>query len=465
MRKSNREKTAILNAMSELVAYQDTDHNVLWVNKAAADSVKQRHENLIGKKCYEIWAGRQTRCEICPVADAIVTNDIKRYQIQTPDERIWNITGYPIKDETGKIIGAVELSSDITIAEKTKNELVESEERFRALVESAPMFIMLLRKGKIIYCNPKGAQILGYKTPDSLIGLDGPEIIAPEYRNIAKERIEKAKQGKSNPTIEVEMLNRNGKRIWVLASSVATMLNGEHTAIFVGKDITEIKQTEEQKIAIEKQLQQSQKMEAMGVLAGGIAHDFNNILFPLLGYAEMLKDEIAKDSPLQSHVDEILNAVMRSKELVQQILAFSRQQESELFPIKLQKTIKEALKLLRSSIPKTIGIQQDICADCEAVLADSTQIHQIMMNLATNAFHSMENTGGTLSVSLKQIRLNVGQSEFPELLPGKYALLSISDTGCGIRKDIMDKIFNPYFTTKESQTLPPQGGSLKPGAA
>ena len=192
------------------------------------------------------------------------------------------------------------------------------------------------------------------------------------------------------------------------------------------------------------------KMEAIGTLAGGIAHDFNNILFPLLGYSEMLKEDLPTDSPLQGHVDEILHAALRSKNLVKQILTFSRQADQELRPIKLQPIVKEVIKLLRSSIPTTIDIQQDIDPECDAVIADPTQVHQIIMNLATNAYHAMEDSGGRLGVSLKQFNLEPDQSFLPELPAGEYTLLTVADTGIGIEKDIMNKIFDPYFTTKET---------------
>ncbi len=201
---------------------------------------------------------------------------------------------------------------------------------------------------------------------------------------------------------------------------------------------------------IEEKLRQSQKMEAIGTLAGGIAHDFNNILYPLMGFTEMLKEDVPFDSPLHSHIDEILQASFRAKDLVKQILAFSRQGEQELKPIKLQPIIKDAFKLLRSTIPTTIDIQQDIDPECGVVVADPTQIHQIIMNLATNAYHAMEEKGGDLTVSLEQVRLEPEQVLLPELAPGDYARLRVTDTGPGIEKDQLDKIFDPYFTTKET---------------
>jgi len=202
---------------------------------------------------------------------------------------------------------------------------------------------------------------------------------------------------------------------------------------------------------MEKQLQQAQKMEAIGTLASGIAHDFNNILSPLVGYSEMLKDELPADHPFQANADIMLSSALRAKELVQRILSFSRQPKSEIKPIKPKLIIKEALKLIRSSIPTTIDIEQYIDSGCGLVNADATKFHQIIMNLTTNAYHAMKEDGGKLTVTLKQIRIEQDHSEQLNLLPGTYAHLTVADTGIGINKDIIDKIFDPYFTTKEKE--------------
>ncbi len=218
--------------------------------------------------------------------------------------------------------------------------------------------------------------------------------------------------------------------------------NGAEGAVIRIDDVTK-------QFTLQQQLNQSRKMEAIGTLAGGIAHDFNNILSPILGYAEMLQEDLPQNSPLKNKASEIFKASLRAKDLVQQILTFSRQGDHKIKAIKLQYILKEALKLLGSSIPKTIDIKADIDIDCGMVIAEPTQIHQIIMNLATNAYHAMQKSGGLMKVTLKQIKIESEPLEFSQLLPGKYALLRVSDTGMGIKKDIMDKIFNPYFTTKE----------------
>ena len=216
------------------------------------------------------------------------------------------------------------------------------------------------------------------------------------------------------------------------------------------RDITESKRAEEVEKRLQAQLQQAQKMESLGTLAGGIAHDFNNILGIVIGYAEMIKDDAPAGSSVASNIQQVLTAGQRAKELVRQILAFSRQSESEKIPLLPATIIKEAVTMLRSSLPTTITIQQDIDQGSGLILADPTQIHQVLMNLCTNAFHAMEGTGGTLSISLKEKMLSADDlCNALHMHPGHFLQLSIGDTGPGILPEIRERMFDPFFTTKE----------------
>ncbi len=200
----------------------------------------------------------------------------------------------------------------------------------------------------------------------------------------------------------------------------------------------------------EEKLRQSQKMEAIGTLAGGIAHDFNNILSAVLGYAEMAKVEVQQGTKLEKNLRQVLYAGNRAKELVQQILSFSRQADSNSIIFAPAGLVKEIMKMLRPAIPSTIQINQDIDSKVGCIKADPTQINQVLLNLCTNAYHVMENTGGTLSVSLNEVEIDSKEvADEPKVQPGKFINLSVSDTGTGIPRDISEKIFDPYFTTKE----------------
>ncbi len=216
------------------------------------------------------------------------------------------------------------------------------------------------------------------------------------------------------------------------------------------EDISERKRAEEEKAKLEAELRQAQKLEAIGTLAGGIAHDFNNILQPMMGYTEMALNELSPSSPLRDDLEQVLSASLRAKELIRQILTISRSaQEQQRILIDISLIIKEALKLLRSSLPTSVEIRQNIRMG--AALADPTQIHQVLMNLCTNAAHAMDDNG-ILEVRLSHVDLSesdLADQSIVDLKPGPYLRLTVSDTGCGMDASTMEHIFDPYFTTKE----------------
>ncbi|MBT3311791.1 MAG: response regulator [Desulfobacteraceae bacterium] len=201
---------------------------------------------------------------------------------------------------------------------------------------------------------------------------------------------------------------------------------------------------------MESRLQQSQKMEYIGTLAGGIAHDFNNILFPIMGFSEIMLKELPEDSSSRNYVKEILQGTIRARDLVKQILLFSSQSNEKLKPVKVQLIINEVLKLIKYSLPATIEIKQDINNNCGLVKADTTQIHQVAMNLITNSYQAMEDKGGILEVTLKEVELSINDLTDPNMTPGSYVCLSVADNGPGIDQSVMARIFEPYFTTKEN---------------
>ncbi len=199
---------------------------------------------------------------------------------------------------------------------------------------------------------------------------------------------------------------------------------------------------------LQKQFLRLQKMETIANLAGGIAHDFNNILFPIMGMSEMLLEDLPPGSGERDKAEQIFKAGQRGRDLVKQILAFSRQSEHKMMPTRIQSVLREVIGLSRSTIPTYIEIKKDIQQDCGMVMADPSQLHQIAMNIITNAFHAVEDTGGRISVNLKQSLLEASKSLEIDLSPGAYAVLSISDTGHGMSEELIGKIFEPYFTTK-----------------
>jgi len=219
--------------------------------------------------------------------------------------------------------------------------------------------------------------------------------------------------------------------------------------IVIIRDISERKKAEKDKKVLEARMRQDQKMKAIGALASGISHDFNNILFPIMGYAEITLKLLPEDSPARKNLQEILNAGDRAKNLVKQILAFSRQEKQEKKQIQISPIVKEAVNFIKSTFPSTIKVTLDISNNLGTIQADPVQIHQIIMNLCTNAFHAMEKKGGILSIALKRIEFGPDDLGLrPELKAGAYNQLSVCDNGCGMEPHVREKIFEPYFTTK-----------------
>ena len=202
---------------------------------------------------------------------------------------------------------------------------------------------------------------------------------------------------------------------------------------------------------LEKQLRQAQKMEAIGTLAGGIAHDFNNVLMAVMGYTQLAIDQLPNESSIRTDLKEVITAGERARDLINQILTFSRQVEQEYRPLDVRIVFKEAVKLLRASLPATIEIKMDMDSAVGAVLADATQMHQVIMNLCTNASHAMQGRHGQLVVSVKEEEVggDAGEAVPPNLDPGTYVKLTVADTGRGMTVDVVERIFDPYFTTKE----------------
>ncbi len=297
-------------------------------------------------------------------------------------------------------------------------------------------------------------RILGYSNGEFSASYDSwRNLVHPDDIGRAEDSLRQSFAFGKGFALDLKMKMKSGKWKWVSIRGRAVEKDTDGKVLrMVGtlSDITERKQAEEERKNMQAQLQQAQKMETIGTLAGGIAHDFNNILAVILGYAEMAYEKSPAESLLKKDIGQVIKASHRAKELVKQILTFSRQDKTERVLVQPATIIRDTIKLLRSFLPTTIDIQLDIDAKAGFVMADPTQIHQILMNLCTNAYHAMEKTGGTLSISLK--KANPTSEDFANELhvqQGDFLRLSIADTGTGIPPEIRERIFEPYFTTKE----------------
>ncbi len=352
------------------------------------------------------------------------------------------------RDEVGILARALETMRQ-RLREKI-GQLAASERNYRELVQGANAIVLRWdRDGRILFMNDYGLRLFGF-TREELVGRHVVGTIVPERgadgTDLARMIDDIIRHPGDYQLNENENRTKDGRRLIVQWTNRAvTDDDGELVELLsVGTDVTEQRR-------LEAELRQAQKLEAIGTLAGGIAHDFNNILTAIFGFTELAMMEAAGNPTLRHLLDQQLTAARRARDLVRQILAFSRRSEQAKSPLQISLLVKETLKLLRASLPATIDIRAEITSSA-TILADPTQIHQMLMNLATNALHAMEERGGRLSFTLDETE--IGQEEAaegsaPRLPAGRYLRLTVSDTGCGIDQEHLDKIFEPYFTTKE----------------
>jgi len=378
------------------------------------------------------------------------------YRIIRKDKTVRWVEDHPgwEKDQQGNAISLNGVLSDITGRKQADEMLRKSEEKYRAVVETSVDGVISVDLQKKISVWNKGAERVFRFTEEEMLGQSLMKIVPERYKK-EKEKgfVEFLKSGTGpviGKTLEIQGLRKDGTEIPVELSISSKRDNETHIATAIVRDISDRKQAEKEKENLQNQLIQVQKMETIGTLAGGIAHDFNNLLFPIMGHTELLLMDTPDDSPFRGDLNQINTASLRARDLVKQILTFARQNSSELILMKMKPIVKEALRLIRSTISTTIEIKQDINPDGCIIKADPTQIHQIVMNLTTNAYHAMEETGGELRVGLKEIEIGEQDMLSKNMEPGIYACLSIADTGIGMNKELIEKIFDPFFTTKES---------------
>jgi PAS domain S-box-containing protein len=347
-----------------------------------------------------------------------------------------------------------ELQAEIAARNWMEETLRESENLLRTVINATKeAMISIGQDGLVTIFNSAAEEMFGYKK-EEITGKPVDCLMPAEYRERHSEYIrnffaESEQRKAGSKLLELPALRSDGSVFPMEMSLSAGKYGDKQFIIAVARDISDRKRAEEEKKRLEARLQQAQKMEAIGKLAGGIAHDFNNVLTPIVGYTELTMSSLPESSQVREYLREVLNAAMRARDLVQQILAFSRKSEQELKPLKVQPLVQEALKLLRASLPATIRIDQNIDRECGVILADPTRIHQIIMNLCTNAYHAMREKGGVLEVSLAEINVSFDAlTSDSGLEPGPYLRLSVSDNGHGMDRSIMERIFDPYFTTK-----------------
>ena len=332
---------------------------------------------------------------------------------------------------------------DITQRKRAEQALKESEEQHRLLVSTALDAIYIIQDGKLVFANPMVERITG-RSAQELAETYFTELLHPEDLDLVIRRYQQRLAGENAPdNYPMRVVATDGNTRWIQASAATLTWKGRPAILYVARDISEQRR-------MEARLRHSQKLEAVGTLAGGIAHDFNNILAAIMGYTELSLDEVPAGGRLAKNLTEVLNASKRARDLVRQILSFSRQSKHKLRPLSLATAVKEVLRLIRASIPSNVALASDLTSEAR-VMADPVQIHQLLMNLCANAAQALEDRGGTIRVGLERVELAPGDEAVgPTLPPGPYLLLSVADDGPGVPAEVRERIFEPFFTTKET---------------
>jgi PAS domain S-box-containing protein len=374
------------------------------------------------------------------------------YRIAGDDDgfRIVREYGVVIKEDVGQSVWVDGVIFEVTDRRETERRLDETSTLMQTLVEvtTDAIFVKDL-EGRYLLANSAALRAMG-KERSEVIGSRDVEVFLPKTATALVEIDRNVIQSGKAQILEERLETANGKSYWL--SNKCPLLGSDGKAvglIGIARDITERKRDQIERESLEKRLSQAQKMEAIGTLAGGIAHDFNNILSVIVGYCELLQDNPSVQATASQEVGNVLQAAYRARDLVQQILAFSRRSDVNSVAIQPASGIKEGLKLLRSTIPSTIELIEYIDPDCSIITVDPTQLHQILMNLCTNAYHALRKSGGKITVSLANTTVQRGEvADLPEA-EGDYVELRVADNGPGIDPEILGRIFEPYFTTKD----------------
>lgn len=455
LRRSESLYRTLVNAIPDLIWLKDLEGVYLGCNPAFERFFGAPESEIIGRTDYD-FKDRE-------LADFFRKHDKRAMAAGGPsmNEEVltFALGGYhgmfetiktPVRDADGKLAGVLGIARDITARKQAEDTLKENERRYREAQ----------RMGKVgnweydlatetFWGSDEAKRIYGFDPALMTFATADVERCIPERAKVHQALVDLI-QHDAPYNLEFTIQPASGGPEKVLRSMAELIKDADGTPRKVAgvvQDITQQKRAETEKLILERRLRHAQKMESIGQLAGGIAHNFNNILAAVIGYTELAREAVEIGSGVREDLTEALAAANRAKEMVRQILAFSRQSDEALRPVRIDTVARETLKLIRSTLPATIDIQQKLSSDAQ-VMANPTQVHQIFMNLCSNAAYAMAPFGGTLMVGLRDVVLGEAAAENWKLKPGDYLLLTVSDTGVGIAPDIIDSIFDPYFTTK-----------------
>ncbi|MBN1849481.1 MAG: PAS domain S-box protein [Deltaproteobacteria bacterium] len=443
------------------IAVRDLEGHYLLVNSQYENNIGIATQDALGKTPYDLFdiekAEKIVRYDHHILEKGKNMQNETTYLIDNKEHEFLSIRT-PITDKDHKPFAVCEMGVDITEYKNAENALRESQTRYSRIIESITDFIFTVdvQNGCLLepVKSPACFAITGYEPEAFNADLDiWSRLIHEDDQPMVRKHMDHIFQDHEISSIEHRIVRKDGQIRWVKNTIIPHpneygVLRSYEILI---QEITAHKQAEQEKKKLQSELQQAQKMEAIGTLAGGIAHDFNNILSIIVGNVELAMLNIPDDSKARQNLEKTFTAAMRARDLINQILAFSRQSEKRLMPCDIRPIVKESIRLLRAFIPSSIEIRQNIPSKVDSIMTDPTQISQILINLSSNAAHSMRQNGGILEIRMENVEVDeeiILRSH--TLSPGKYLKLTVSDTGTGMTPDIMERIFDPYFTTKKA---------------
>lgn len=452
---SEEQKKAILDGSVDRIRLVDRDMKIVWANRTTILEANMPAESLVGAQCFKIFVGRDIPCPGCPTLLALQSGKTEHaimHHTQSRDvegDSFWDSYAVPIKDGRGNVSQVIQLVRNITEHKRTETAKRESENKYRALFENSIDAIYITKKGgEFIDANPSFLKLFGY-SQEEITTISATDFYADHNdRSRFKKEIEK---GGSVTGFPVKLVKKDGKEIDCI---ITASVRKDDSGTVIGyqgviRDITEKKKAEEEREQLEAQLLHAQKMEAIGTLAGGIAHDFNNILQAISGYSQILLIGKEKSNPDYSRLKVIEKSAIRASKLTSQLLIFSRKAPANPRPLDINQELVQVVEMLRQTIPKMINIELQLGENIKIINADKTQIEQVIMNLAINARDAMPE-GGNLIFHTSNVTINEGyMKSHLGAVPGSYVLLTVSDTGCGMDKDSVEHIFEPFYTTKD----------------
>ncbi len=450
----------LLNNSPSMISIMDSEGKYILVSQAHATYLQKSVNEIQGKTIEELLPPDITQVFHKDINKVLDTNEpLLKIDILTAENTVKYFETslfpivYPGNPSNSKLIGAI--STDITERVEAERTKLERERYFRTFVEGCPDGIFVQTDQRFAYLNKAALKIFGATSESQLLDTKIIDWIHPDYHDVVKKRIQQLNQdNKSVEMLEEIFLRIDGSHVPIEASAVPIVYEGKNGAMVYLRDITERKKAEENRLNLERHMLQTQKLESLGVLAGGIAHDFNNILMAIMGHSELALEELSPVAPARQSINDIATAAKRASELCRQMMTYAGKTSHSPELVNLKTLFEEMLHLLKTSISKKAIFNLHIAEDLPSILADPSQIRQIVMNLIINASDAIGDKSGVISITTGATRCDeeyLMQTDlYSEIAPGLYVYFEVSDTGIGMDITTQSRIFEPFFTTKFS---------------